>query len=247
MSNRAIFAAAALILAMLLFGSVILALIFGVFDRADPTDWANLQDFNRISMSAVGEMVVTAGERPAIVVEGNPRDLGRLRIYVEGDTLHVEDRRRFALFQPPVQGIRYAVTVPGLQALEFSGAGRIDVEPLTTQRLDIRLSGVGTIDVQDLQADGVEVDFSGGGRAILHGTVADQSVSISGAGSYEAADLRTETARIRVSGAGAAELWVTEALDIDISGLGSVRYYGDPVVSQNVSGVGSVGSLGSKE
>jgi hypothetical protein len=247
MSNRAIFAAAALILAMILFGSVVLALIFGIFDRADPADWADLEEFNRISMSAVGEMVVTAGERPAIVVDGNPRDVGRLRIYVEGAILHVEDRRRFALFQPPVQGIRYVVTLPELQGIEFSGAGRIDIDPLTTQSLDIKMSGVGTIDVQDLQADGVEVDFSGGGRAILHGTVADQSVSISGAGSYEAADLRTETARVRVSGAGAAELWVTDALDIDISGLGSVRYYGDPVVSQNVSGLGSVGSLGPKE
>ena len=99
----------------------------------------------------------------------------------------------------------------------------------------------------DLQADGVEVDFSGGGRALLRGTVADQSISISGAGSYEAADLRTETARVRVSGAGTAVLWVTEALDVDISGLGSVRYYGDPVVSRNVSGLGSVESLGSRE
>ena len=188
-----------------------------------------------------------AGVRIRTARHGNPRDVGRLRIYVEGATLHVEDRRRFALFQPPVQGIRYVVTVPELQAIEFSGAGRIDIDPLATSRLDIKMSGVGTIDVQDLQADGVEVDFSGGGRAILHGTVADQSVSISGAGSYEAADLRTETARVRVSGAGAAELWVTEALDIDISGLGSVRYYGDPVVSQNVSGLGSVGSLGPKE
>jgi len=136
------------------------------------------------------------------------------------------------------------VTVRDVDALDVSGAGRIEADALVTDRLKLVLGGAGAIVVRSLSVDELEVELDGVGTIRVAGRARVQDVSLPGAGTYEAGELESRVATVRLTGVGQATIWATETLDAHISGVGSLDYYGKPEVRVDRMDLGTVRAHG---
>lgn len=200
-------------------------------------------EFSAISLAGVGDVTVSLGNGPGLVVRAPENVLGALKTRVEDDTLNIRVARRAKL--PMRRSISYRVTTPSLERLVVSGAGDIHAEKVAGDDVALSLSGSGNLYVEEVQTDDLEVNLSGEGDMQLSGSATEQSISVSGVGNYRACRLESEDAEVTVSGVGDALVRVSESLDAAVSGVGSVRYQGSPEVAAEVSGVGSVAASGS--
>lgn len=208
----------------------------------------NVGSFDALSLVGVGNVTVSLGDEPSVVVRAPDNLLRELRTRVEGGTLKLETERQTRLLGGSrISGSRvsYEVVTPRLAGLELSGTGDIRAERIEGDDVVLELSGSGNLYVEDLRADELEVNLSGEGDMQLAGEVSEQSVTVSGVGSYRACGLESEDAEVDVSGVGDALVWATDTLDAAVSGVGSVGYRDDPEVSADVSGIGSVTRSGS--
>ncbi len=194
--------------------------------------------FSGVSLSGIGNVTVSLGEKPSLEVRAPENVRRSLQITVEHDTLMLRTKRGARL--PRGSRVSYRVVTPSLERLAVSGAGDIRAEKLEGDGVTLSSSGAGSLYVQDVQADELEADLTGAGDMQLSGKVGEQKVTVSGAGSYQACALESEDAEIDVSGAGDAFVQATDILDVTVSGASDVRYRGDAEVSSSVSGSGSV-------
>jgi hypothetical protein len=200
-------------------------------------------DFNAISLSGIGTLVIEQGEETELQIEAEDNLLRYLESEVRNDTLYLGVAEGTNIV--PTRGIRYEVTVATLEEVALSGLGNVEVEDLETDRFKLDVSGGGDVELDALIADALEVRISGVGSVdVEDGEVATQQITISGGGGYSARGLASEEAEIDISGLGRATVRVSEMLDVSISGGGSVNYIGDPDVNRQISGVGSVEKIG---
>ena len=204
----------------------------------DVSETRDIGRFSGVSLSGVGNVTVSLGEKPSLEVRAPRNVLRNLQITVENDTLMLRTKRGARL--PRGSQVSYRVVTPRLERLTVSGAGDVRADKLGGDDVTATSSGAGSLYVEDVQADELEADLSGAGDMQLSGKVGEQRVTVSGAGSYQACALESEDAEVDVSGAGDAFVQATDTLDVTVSGASDVRYRGDAEVSSSVSGVGSV-------
>jgi len=204
-----------------------------------------VSDFNRVSLTSVGQVIITQGEGESLTVETDDNLMRYIKTEVKNGTLILgfTDEVKNKSIRPS-ERIVFNLSAKDITALDVSGAGDINASSLDADRLEVVIGGAGDVDIGSLTADELVVRISGAGDAELAGQVVEQNIAISGAGDYRATDLESQATIVEVSGAGDATLWATDTLDVRISGVGSVEYYGSPSVTQNISGVGKLTSLG---
>ena len=202
-------------------------------------------NFDRISLSGSGDLIITQGEQESLTVEADDN----IMQYVRSD---VSNRTLFLGFTPaarrknirPTVPIAFILSLKEVSGLELSGSGTVTAEKLTTDHLSIEISGFGRVHIGTFTAEGLVLRVSGSGDFELAGKVVKQDVRMDGKANYRAGKLESETAAVEVRGWCDAAVWATDSLDVQISGRGSVKYYGNPRVTQEISGSGSVRSLG---
>jgi len=200
----------------------------------------DVSDFDEISFSGMGNLIITQGEEESLLVEADDNILPLIETDVFGDRLTIGFKWGYNFI--PTSNVRFYLTVADLNRITFSGAGKVDCDNLETNKLEFDLSGAGDIDF-NINADELVITSSGAGNLTLSGEVESQNVDISGVGRYNAKELESKECDIEVSGAGSATVNVTEELDVQISGVGNVYYVGVPIVRQDISGLGKVESI----
>ncbi len=199
---------------------------------------------NAVELNGIGNLIIQQGDKESLEITAEENLIKYIKSVSKGTSLHlyIEDYVNLR----PTMNIIYRLTVKDLRRITADGIGQIEVMPLETAHLGLKLSGNNAVMVSDLVADSFTLDASGLGDVEINGAVNSQDISISGMGNYSAEALQSRKARVSISGAGSALLWATEELHADLSGAGSIQYYGSPVVSTDISGAGSVKSLGDK-
>lgn len=234
------------ILVLLLFAAMltVTACTFGATRGSGDliTESRQVSNFDRISLSGVGEVVVAQGANESLSIETDDNIMKHVKAEVKDGTLELgfEDGVNFI---DPTRLVFY-VGVDDLAVLTISGSGDIESDMLETSRLEITISGSGDVLITNLTASGVTAKISGSGEIDLTGDAAEQVVIISGAGNYLSGDMCSESVTVNISGSGDATVCATETLDSNISGSGSVNYYGQPLVNSSGSGSGKINSLG---
>lgn len=211
--------------------------------RADlVSETRDVGGFDRVSFSGIGSMKIVRGERESLEVEAHPDVLKKITSVVKDGVLHVGLAKSvvFALRRISRQDIRIRVTVTELRGLTLSGAGDVEVGPVTPDAFELKVSGAGDVEFESIETGRLSVTISGAGDCTLTGRADSQEIVVSGAGDYDGEKLEAREASVRISGAGDVRLWVTGALNATISGAGSVRYRGEPEISKKVTGVGSI-------
>lgn len=208
------------------------------------TTTRELSSFDSISISYPVEVLIQQGKSGLIKIEAEDNLIPQLSTAVDDGTLRINnkisdwtDRVR------PTKQVRLTITVKDLKELDFSSAGGIRIEKLTTDSLSVRISGAGQLVIDELQASTLECSLSGAGGVSANGAADHLVLRLSGVGSFDGTSLTALDADVRLSGVGSATVNVKDDLTAQVSGLGSVRYYGDPQVHPKVSGLGSVNKV----
>jgi Putative auto-transporter adhesin, head GIN domain len=182
------------------------------------TEERTVAAFDRIEVDGRTDVVVRQGSRPTLTLRGGEQLLEDVTTTVAGGTLAIDPH---GWHDAPLD---VAITVPRLRAVDSDGAGRIDLD--------------------DVDAEALELRHDGAGELFASGRVGELTATLGGVGDLQLAELTAERVKVRVSGAGNAEVTAARELDATVTGVGDIEYHGDPSVRSDVSGLGDVGPAG---
>jgi hypothetical protein len=175
-----------------------------------------ISPFTSISTEGAFEIEVTCQKDPSLEVEGDDNLLEFVTADVRGNELRLSSGKSFSTSEP----IRIKITVPNLEGLSVSGAGRIDIKNMKNEKF--------------------EIDSQGAPNIIVSGSTNTIDIDSSGAGKIDTHNLSASRAVVDSKGVSNIDLDVSQQLDVTISGASSVTYRGDPVVNKTVNGPGKV-------
>jgi hypothetical protein len=182
------------------------------------TETRSVSNFSRVSLTGIGTLNIKQGDTVSLTITTDDNLLPLLTSEVRGDTLYLGGKS--GTIPQPTKGVTWDLSVTGLNGVQITGAGDVNVDSIATNTFTAQLSGVGNMTIS--------------------GSATSQTVTISGAGNYNGRNFNTDNATITISGSGNATVNAKTKLDATISGLGSVTYYGEPQVSQKITGAGTV-------
>jgi hypothetical protein len=175
-----------------------------------------ISSFTSISTEGAFEIEVTCQKDPSLEVEGDDNLLEFVTADVRGNELRLSSSKSFSTSEP----IRIKITVPNLEGLSVSGAGRIDIKDMKNQKF--------------------EIDSQGAPNIIVSGSTNTIDIDSSGAGRIDTQKLHASRAVVDSKGVSRIDLDVSDQLDVTVSGASSITYRGDPVVHKTVNGPGKV-------
>jgi len=207
----------------------------------------SVSDFDAIIVDYPANITVSQGRSESLEIKADDNLLPQLNAEVREGKLYLENtERNWRDRVNPSKTVVVTITVVDLNNIQFPTAGKMLVEGLSVDTLEISVSGAGDVTMQELDAGSLDFNLSGAGNIIVDGTTDRLQLRISGLGNFNGSDLQSQEVVVAISGAGSATVWAEETLDARISGAGSIDYYGSPNVNERISGVGSVHKAGNK-
>jgi hypothetical protein len=175
-----------------------------------------ISPFTSISTEGMFEVEVTCQKDPSLEVEGDDNVLEFVTADVSGNVLRLKSSKSYSTNEP----VRFKITVPNVEGLSVSGAGRIEIK--------------------DIKNDKFEIDSNGAPNISASGSTKVVDIDSNGAGRIDTHNLHASRAVVDSKGVSRIDLDVTEQLDVTVSGPSSVTYRGDPVVNKTIHGPGKV-------
>lgn len=176
----------------------------------------DVSSFTSISTEGAFMIEVTCQKEPSLEVEGDDNVLALVKTEVSGNVLHLTNTKSYSVKEP----IKIRLSVPNLDGLSVSGAGKIDIKGMDNESF--------------------EIDATGAPEILVSGNTKVINIDSSGAAQIDTHNLRASRAVVDSKGAGKIDLDVSDQLDVTVSGPASVFYKGDPVVKKTVNGPGRV-------
>lgn len=199
-----------------------------------------LTGFDRIRIDGPFEVTVTTGGSNGAVATGEARAIDEVNVRVQGTTLIVSAGiNGWGGYPGAVRGVpRVTVSAVALRSAAVVGGGRLTIDRLRGQRIDLSLTGTGTLDVGTVQADRVETTLIGTGRVRLGGTALQGRFASNGAGEIDATALSVAALSVTWQSAGDGRFTARNTADIRALGQGSVTVAGSAACT--VAGGGPV-------
>lgn len=173
-------------------------------------------DFKSISTQGAFDIRVVCQKPVSLELEGDDNIVGLISTEVSGGVLYLKSLRDYRVSEP----ILFRISIPDLEALSVSGAGKIDISGLNNERFEIDSSGAPNIKAAGITKF-VDIDSSGAAKIDTH-------------------KLQAARAVVDSKGVSKIDLDVKDQLDVTISGPSTVTYEGDPVVNKTVHGPGKL-------
>ena len=175
-----------------------------------------ISPFTSISTEGMFEIEVTCQKDPSLEIEGDDNVLELVTADVSSNVLRLGNTKSYSTSEP----VRIKITVPNLEGLSVSGAGRIEIK--------------------DVKNDKFEIDSNGAPNITVAGNTTVIDIDSNGAGKIDTHNLRASRGVVDSKGVSRIDLDVKDQLDITVSGPSFVTYRGDPVVNKTVHGPGKV-------
>jgi Putative auto-transporter adhesin, head GIN domain len=180
------------------------------------TEKRDVGPFTAIDTSGALDVEVTCQKPASLEIEGDDNLLPLIETDVADGVLRIKSTKHYS----SRSGITVRITVPNLERIQASGAGKFHVADLKNDRFEIHSTGVVSVSASG-QTKTVQIDQSGAGRVDTH-------------------NLRAAAVDVNVSGAASVDVNATDELNVTVSGAAHVTYTGDPKVTKRVSGAGSI-------
>lgn len=180
------------------------------------TQTRDVGSFSSISTQGAFEIEVVCQQAVSLQLEGDDNIVPLITTEVSNNVLHVKSTRGYSSGDP----ISIKIGVPNLEGLNVSGAGKIDIRNVKTDRFEIDCNGAPTIKVA--------------------GTTKVIDIDTSGAAKIDTHKLHAGRAIVDSKGVSKVDLAVADQLDVTITGPSSVTYEGDPQVNKNIRGPGKL-------
>ena len=180
------------------------------------TERRELPAFTSIETVGAFEVTVTCQKSASFEIEADDNILPLVGTEVNGGVLRVTTKQSYY----SGGGIEVRITVPNLESVRSTGAGKFRVS--------------------DVKNDNFEIHSTGAAQVSVSGQSKSVKISSTGAGKIDAHNLRANNAEVDVTGAATADVYVTDQLDVTVSGAGRVTYSGNPKVNKHINGAGHV-------
>jgi hypothetical protein len=180
------------------------------------TEKRNFEPFTAIETSGAFEVEVTCQKAATFEIEADDNILPLVEAEVRGNTLRLTTTKSYS----SKGGIVVRISLPGLESVRSTGAGKFRIT--------------------DLRNDRFKIDSTGAATVVADGRTTSLDISSTGAGKIDTNDLQATDATVRVTGAASVEVNAADQLDVTVSGAGRVVYSGNPKVSKHISGAGQV-------
>ncbi|MEW5826186.1 MAG: DUF2807 domain-containing protein [Candidatus Bipolaricaulota bacterium] len=181
--------------------------------------------FERISLDAIGTVVVEQGEAFAVVVEAPDEILDDVVTMVDESTLHIDVRSRLRRARISAELLKVEVKLPRVRGLAIDGFGEISSGALHTDRLDVQIDGAGRIRLEAVEADQLSVGIDGRGALAVGSTQCLRClVSVDGVGSADLRSVEAEKLDVKIDGRGRVEaLGRAQRVAVEVDGQGSAE------------------------
>jgi hypothetical protein len=170
---------------------------------------------------------------------GDAESLKTIDISIEDGVLQLSGTKgKFGMNTSSVEKV--VIKLPALESLKLSGAAEVSANGFNNETLFVNVSGAGSCAL-NINVAVVKLDVSGAAEIEMEGAAETVVINLSGAASFEAENYLVKNMTLILAGAAAAEVNVSDMLDVNISGVGSVEYKGEPkVLRKRISGAGVV-------
>jgi hypothetical protein len=172
--------------------------------------------FTSIATEGAFEIDVVCQKPQSVEVEGEDNLLPLITTEVANNVLHIRSNRSYSVNDP----IKISISLPNLEGLSASGAGKIEVAGLKNEKFEIDANGTTSIRVAG-ETKLIDIDTNGAGKIDAH-------------------KLRAARGVVEAKGVARVDVNVTEQLEVTVSGPSHVSYEGDPVLTKTVHGPGTV-------
>ncbi len=185
------------------------------------------------------EVRVTAGDKLAITVEGDPAAAEKLRFTLKDGALGVmREGKAFGIGGNDGRAI-VNVTMPAPRTLTMAGSGKINAAALASEA-KVTIAGSGDIETPGVASDSLDLTIAGSGSYRGAGNVKQLKLNIVGSGSAAADALKTETADLTIAGSGNAAFASDGTVKANIVGSGSVTVRGRATCTVEAMGSGKL-------
>lgn len=172
--------------------------------------------FTSITTEGAFAIEVTCQKNLGLEVEGDDNILDYVSSEVSNNVLRLTNTKNYSVNEP----VKFKISVPNLEALSVSGAGKIEIKGMNNEKFEIDSSGAPSISVSGTTKV-IDIDTSGAGKIDTHNLHASRGI-------------------VDSKGVSRVDIDVADQLDVTVSGPSSVFYKGDPVVNKTVRGPGKV-------
>jgi hypothetical protein len=186
------------------------------------TESGDVSDFDRVSLTCSGDVVITQGEEESLTIETDDNIIEYVMVEVRSGTLELSIKKGVNI--SPTR-FRFTLSVKDLDELSVSGSGDVTADSLITDRLAVKVSGSGDVRVDSLAVDRMHVQSFGSGDVRIDALTADiVDLQIYGSGGAWIDALATGSVDVEIFGSGDVELsGEVDQQDIGISGSGDYR------------------------
>ena len=172
--------------------------------------------FTSISAQGQFDIDVFCQKTQSIELEGDDNVLPLISIEVSNNVLHVRPLRDYSVSTP----IKVKISVPDLEGLTISGAGRAAVAGLHNDKFEVSVNGAPTVRVS--------------------GDTSTLAIDANGAAKVDTHKLHAAKVTVESRGVSGVQVYASEKLDVTVSGPSHVTYEGEATVNKTINGPGSV-------
>ena len=172
--------------------------------------------FTSITTEGAFDIEVACQKNLGLEVEGDDNVLEYVSTEVSNNVLRLKNTKNYSVNEP----VKIKVSVPNLEGLSVSGAGKIEIKGMNNDKF--------------------EIDSNGAPSIVVSGTTKVIDINTNGAGKIDTHNLRASRGVVESNGVSRIDLDVADQLDVTVSGPSTIFYRGDPVVNKNVRGPGKV-------
>lgn len=174
-------------------------------------------EFSTVDASHAFDITISVGNETSVSVEADENILKYVEAYVKNKTLYLGIENNINIHG----NIRAIISTPELNKVDLSGACKINVDGINTDKF--------------------VVDMSGACKGTFSGKTDKLYIDLSGATKINTADLIAKDVKIDVSGASKCYTYSSNSIFADASGASKIIIYGDPLkVKTDISGASSI-------
>lgn len=186
------------------------------------TEKRDLPAFTSILTEGAFDIQVVCQKEQSVQLEADDNILPLIKTEVSNGVLRLRPTKDYSI----EDSIVIKITVPNLERLTASGAGKLEVTGIKNAQLALDISGAPTVTAS--------------------GETGNLTIEASGAGKIDAHNLKAAKANVEANGVAQIEVDARERLDVQINGPAKVIYSGDPELNETINGPGTLEKRESK-
>ena len=202
-------------------------------DGIAENDEFGLKDFKEIELKGVFDVIIQKGDEYSILIKGDEDQKKLYDVNQYGDKLEINYRNKRNKFWNRTfaqkEFVTLEITLPSLEKLEVTGAGKMSIKGFEENEMHIELTGAMSGEA-NLLVDQLYFTSSGPIAFALDGHGDYLEASLSGPSQLKADGFKLSRASITAKGLAQVSVNPTDTIEIDKDFTSNVKYSGTPEV-----------------